>query len=102
MMYVNGAQPRPRYAGEQMTDAEMMAAYTTFTANSGRYEVNGNELTTRAYVAKSPNYMADWPENAETYTFRLEGETLHLQWPSDWGEKRSGTFTKVEGQPVPW
>ena len=102
MMYVDVAQPRPRYAGEEMTDAEVMAAYTTFTANSGRYEVNGNELTTRAYVAKDPNYMADWPENTETYTFRLEGETLHLQWPSDWPDGRSGTFTKVEGEPVPW
>ena len=57
----------------------------------------------RAYVAKDPNYMGTWPENAETYTFQIEGETLHLTWPSDWAPgKRSGTFRKVEGQPAPW
>ncbi len=103
MMYVNQAEPRERYAGEEMTDAEMVKAYGTLTANSGRYEVSGNELTTRAYVAKDPNYMGDWPDNAYTYTFRIEDETLHLNWPSDWppGAWR-GTFRKVEGQPVPW
>jgi hypothetical protein len=64
MMFVNGAEPRDRYPGDEITDAEMVGAYRTFTANSGRYEVNGNEFTTRAYVAKDPNYMGDWPENA--------------------------------------
>ncbi len=102
MMYVDVAEPRARYAGDDMTNPEVIAAYNTLTANSGRYEVSGNQLTTRAYVAKDPNYMGDWPENTSVYTFRMEGETLHLQWPSDWPEKRSGTFTKVEGQPAPW
>ena len=103
MMYVDVAEPREQYAGEEMTDAEILGAYGTLTANSGRYEVSGNQLTTRAYVAKDPNYMGTWPENAETYTFQVEGETLHLEWPSGWGPgKRSGTFRKVEGEPVPW
>ncbi len=101
MMYANTGDPRARY-GDEMSDAEVIAAYRSFTANSGRYEVKGNEFTTRAYVAKDPNYMGNWPENAVTYTFRWEGETLHLQWPADWPEKRSGTFRKVEGQPAPW
>ncbi len=102
MMYVNQAAPRAQYAGDDLTDSEKLAAYDTFVANSGRYEVSGDQLTTRAYVAKDPNYMGDWPENALTFTFRMEGETLHLQWPSDWPDKRSGTFRKVEGEPVPW
>ena len=51
---------------------------------------------------KDPNYMGDWPENAFTYTFRMEGETLHLNWPSDWPPGAwKGTFRKVEGEPVP-
>ncbi len=102
MMYANSVDPRAQYGDEGMTDAEIIAAYRSFTANSGRYEVNGNQLTTRAYVAKDPNYMGGWPENAETYTFRFEGETLHMEWPSDWPEARSGTFRRVEGQPAPW
>ncbi len=103
IMYVNDGEPRARYAGEQMMDAEVLEAYGTFTANSGRYEVSGNELTTRAYVAKDPNYMGDWPENANTYTFRIEGETLRLAWPGDWpGGTRVGMLRRVEGEPVPW
>ncbi len=103
MMYVDIAEARARYTGDQMTDAEILAAYNTLTANSGRYEVSGNLLTTRAFVAKDPNYMGDWPENASVYNFRLEGDSvLHMEWPSDWPEQRSGTFRKVEGRPAPW
>jgi hypothetical protein len=46
--------------------------------------------------------MGDWPENASTYTFRVEGETLHLNWPSDWPFAIKGTFRKVEGEPAPF
>jgi hypothetical protein len=102
IMYVNGADPRTQYAGEEITDAEKVPAYNTITANSGRYDVSGNELTTRAYVAKDPNYMGSWPENALTYAFRLEGEALHLDWPEGWPDDRKGTFRKVEGEPAPW
>lgn len=103
MMYVNGAEARPRYEGEELTDPEKLAAYDSFTANSGRYEVSGNELTTRAFVAKDPNYMNDWPDNASTYSFELEGNTLRVSWPTDWpGGIRVGTFRKVEGEPAPY
>ena len=102
MMYANGDAPRARYEGEQQSDAEIVAAYNTLTANAGRYEVSGNEITTRAYVAKDPNYMGDWPDNANTYTFRFDGETLHLQWPSDWPVQLSATLDRVEGRPAPW
>ena len=99
IMFVLGAEPRARYTGEEMTDADMLAAYTTVVANSGRYEVKGNELTTRAYVAKNPNYMGDWPDNAATYTFEIDGEgMLHLTWSN--GLK--AIMRQVDGEPAPF
>ncbi len=93
IMYVNTAEARAGYTGESMTDEEVLAAYGTFIANSGRYSIDGNEITTQAFVAKDPNYMGGWPENQVTYTFRMEGETLHLTMPD--GTK--ATFRQVDG-----
>jgi len=105
MMFALGAEPRARYEGEELTDEEMVTAYGTFVANSGRYEVSGNELTTRAYVAKDPNYMGDWPENAQTYTFEIDAEgMLHLTFSTDFGTLGGPTaiLRQVDGQPAPW
>jgi len=102
MMFVASEEPRAQYTGEEMTDADMVAAYTTFVANSGRYEVNGNELTSRAFVAKDPNYMGAWPENAITCTFEIDGEgMLHLTWPEEWGGYKA-MMRQVDGEPAPW
>ena len=98
MMYVNDAEPREQFAAyNPATDAERVAAFDSFTANSGRYEVNGDKITYRAYMAKNPNYMGGWPENERTAAFRIEGDTLH--WT------RNGvvfTMRRVEDEPVPW
>jgi len=84
MMYVPGDEPRPRYPGEDPTDAEMLAAYQSLVANSGRYTVDGNKLTYEAYVAKDPNYMADWDmetrANATNVTFSIANGILTLKW----------------------
>lgn len=96
MMFVEGAAPRARYAGETMTGAEMVAAFKTVIANSGRYEVSGNQITIRAYVAKNPNYMGDWPDNAVHASFHIAGDTMHLEW-----EPYRLTMRNVEGKPEP-
>lgn len=98
VMYVSSGEPRAALSGESTTDTELAAAYRTITANSGRYEVSGNEITTRAFVAKNPNYMAAWPENASTYTFSIEGDTLTLTWPN--GAK--AILRQVDDEPAPW
>jgi hypothetical protein len=105
MMFALGVESRARYEGEQLTDAEMVTAYGTFVANSGRYEVSGNELTTRAYVAKDPNYMGDWPENVQTYTFEIDEEgMLHLTFGADFGTLGGPTaiLRQVDDQPAPF
>ncbi len=99
MMFVPAGSVRERYEGETMTDAEMVQAMATLVANSGRYTWEGNRLTTEAYVALNPNYMANWGENHLVYTFRIEDGILHLTWPEGFaGEGNppfTGTFRKV-------
>lgn len=84
VMYVPGTEARPRYDGENPTDAETLAAYGSFVANSGRYTVEGDTITYDAYVAKDPNYMADWDvetrANATRVTFSIKDEILTLKW----------------------
>ena len=84
IMYVLGAEARPRYSGETQTDAEILSAYGSLVANAGRYTVDGNRLTYEAFVAKDPNYMADWnvdePGNLVNVTFSIADGILTLEW----------------------
>lgn len=96
MMFVRPGMVRERYTGETETDADMVAAYRTLVANSGRYTVRGDEFTTEGYVTLNTNYMADWGENHITYTFRVEGDELHVTWPEDFLGGFTGTFRRVE------
>jgi hypothetical protein len=84
---------RERWTGEAMADADKVVAFDTLVANSGRYTRSGNEITTEAYVSLNPNYMADWGENHVTYTYRIEGDTLHFTWPDGFMEPGSAGFT---------
>ncbi len=104
MMFAIGDGPREEYPGEDLTDAERLAAYETFIANTGRYEVDGDQLTFRAYVAKDPNYMSAWPENASTVTIHIDGNTLQWTWGAEFAPAigQVFTFSRVEGQPAPW
>ncbi len=78
VMFVFGDEPRARYEDSLEGDA-LSEAYGSFVANTGRYVVEGDQIKTRAYVAKDPNYMGDWPENESTYTYRIDDEgMLHL------------------------
>jgi len=98
MMYVLGDEPRPRYPGEDPTDAEMLAAYQSLVANSGRYTVDGNKLTYEAYVAKDPNYMADWNMetrgNATNVTFSIADDILTLKWLDGRNEGQTATLRR--------
>lgn|SRR4026208_768693 len=75
MMRVTGNQPRTLAAKDSVTDAEKLAAYDSFIANSGTYEVTDSTLTTHPIVARSPNFMSG---GSDKYTFRVSGDTLWL------------------------
>ncbi len=98
MMYVLGDQPRAEWSGETQTDAEKVEAYDSFIANSGRYSVDGNQITYEAAMSKNPNYMATFGperENARTMTFTVENEVLRLRFKSGNAEGSTATFRRA-------
>lgn len=100
MMYVPGTEARPRYAGENQTDAEKLAAYDSFIANSGRYRVNGNRLTYEAFMAKDPNYMAEFGPDAANgieVEFSITGGILTLKWMTGISAGVTATFRRPQG-----
>lgn len=57
------------------TRAEKAAAYEGFAGLAGQYEIRGDTLFLRPYVALHPDRMRGWPEYSHPYgTVRLEGE----------------------------
>ncbi len=94
MMFVNSDEPRANLDDEDRpTDEAVVAAYNSFTANSGRYTLEGDQITYEAYMAKYPNYMHDWGENAATATVTVDGETL--TWTFGGDNPRTFTMRKV-------
>ena len=74
-MWVPGNQPRSLFEGEDPTNEEKIAAYDSFVANSGTYEVARATLTLHPMVARSPNFMAG---GVSKFQLRIEGTTLWL------------------------
>ena len=79
-LIVQGSEPRELFSDDP-TDAELLAAWSPFIANSGTYEVSGTTLTVRPLVAKQPNAMSD---DSFTYTYQVEGDTLRLTFSAAW------------------
>jgi hypothetical protein len=90
IMFVPDTEPRQLFSGDdpvlglvEPTDAEKVAAFDSFIANSGTYGVSGSTLTTRPIVAKTPNFMAG---GSLTFTYQIEGDTLWLTLRLPWEE----------------
>jgi hypothetical protein len=66
---VVGQKPRPLFKAINPTAEEKIAAFDSFTASSGTYELVGSTLTMRPAVSKHPNFMAG---GSEKYEIRLE------------------------------
>ncbi len=54
------------------TEEEMVEQHETIIVNSGTYQVEGNELTLRPLVAKSPEYIG----GSSIMEFSVDGDTL--------------------------
>lgn len=78
IMRVTGNQPRALTATDSATDAEKLAAYNSFIANTGTYEIADSTLTIHPVVARNPNFMAG---GSDKYHFRVSGDTLWLSDP---------------------
>ena len=101
IMYTTGQKPRA-VLDENPNDAQTIAAYETLVANTGRYSVSGDKIMTRAFVAKHPNYMSDWPENQAIFTYSLVDDRLILVAEGGPAAGFSTTYRKVEGEAAPW
>ncbi len=101
-MYVPANEPRSLVVGDapiigsiELTDAEKVASWDTFIANSGTYEVTDSTITFRPIVAKSANLMATG--GPLTMTYRVMEDMLHLTFAPQWNaetETRT-TLTRV-------
>jgi hypothetical protein len=60
---------------EKPTDKDKVAAFDPFVANSGTYEIKGDQLTIRPMVAKNPNVMTG---KGTTSTVKFEGKDVVL------------------------
>jgi len=101
IMYVAGDEPRAQYSGESQTDDEVLAAYGSFIANSGRYTVEGNQITFEAYMAKDPNYMAGFGTeegNGITVEFGIEDGILTIHWVDGFSEGATATFRRPRAE----
>ena len=58
VMWVPGNEPRTLFKGENPTNEEKIAAYDSFIANAGSYEVVDGILTLHPMVSRSPNFMS--------------------------------------------
>jgi len=102
VMYAIGEKPRALMDEENPSDEQTINAYESMIANSGRYDIEGDEFMTRAYVAKYPNYMDEWPENVTTFSYSIDGDVLTIK--SDSGPDAGTTqkYRRVENSPRPW
>jgi hypothetical protein len=74
IMYVPGAEPRRPFARRPPTDAEKIAAFDSFVANSGTYEADASRIVYRPIVAKVPNFMG----GVDTLRYSVRSDTLWL------------------------
>ena len=75
IMYVPGSSPRALKKAETATSDEKIAAYDSFLANAGTYQLAGSTLTIRPIVARDPNYMVG---GFNKYQLQVDGNTLTL------------------------
>ena len=72
---VHAEGPRPILADTAKASAdELRAVWGPFVGEAGTYEVTGNVITMRPFVAKNPAAMV--PGAFIAYTFKMEGNTL--------------------------
>ncbi len=78
-MLIPNVEGRPPFSAER-TDAERLAAYDNFIADSGTYELTDSSLTTHNIIAKVPNVM----NGSLTYRYSLNGDSLVLTLHGGW------------------
>lgn len=74
---VTSDDPRPALPNTPTATAdELREVWGPFGSNAGTYEISGNELRIRPFVAKNPVVMA--PDALQVYALRMQSDTLWL------------------------
>ena len=73
---INGTKPLPDYpSNDKATDADKVAVFNALYLNTGTYTVTGNQLATKAMVAKSAFAIGG---AGNQYEFSVTGNVLTL------------------------
>jgi hypothetical protein len=72
-----GNMPRALFKDKfRPTDSERLAAFNSFIANCGTYQMTDSTITTSPIVARNPNFMAgEW---FHTFVYRVQSDSLWL------------------------
>lgn len=91
---VAGKNPRPEADPSKATDAEIVASWRPFVAQSGTYEISGTTVTMHIMVAKVTGRMHS--DSYATFSFKREGDMLTItEIGSTGGAKTNPTTTKL-------
>lgn len=75
LMWVTEDGSRPEfYPDTEVSDEDIVAAFNSFVAQTGSYEVSESTITTRAMVSKVPGATGTTVE----IQYRIEDDTLYL------------------------
>ena len=97
IMFIPGTEPRPdlmvvQQQLRQASGEDLVAAFNTFIANAGTYEVSGAKLTRNIVVARIPGAMgvtSDWE-------YGVSGDTLTITSTNAAGVTTITTLTRLE------
>lgn len=93
-MFVNaGDRPDvPPGSGPLATDELKLAAFESFIANAGTYEVSGSKLTLHLMLARSPSGLGSSPE----FGYRIDGDKLITTTTSSAGVETRTTYARLD------
>ncbi len=93
-MFVNaGDRPDvPPGSGPLATDELRLAAFASFIANAGTYEVSGSKLTLHLMLARSPSGLGSSP----VLGYRIEGDRLITTATTSAGVETRATYTRLD------
>ena len=93
-MFVNaGDRPDvPPGSGPLATDELRLAAFASFIANAGTYEVSGSKLTLHLMLARSPSGLGSSP----VLGYRIEGDRLITTATTSAGVETRTTYTRLD------
>jgi hypothetical protein len=87
MMFVPGTAPRAPFTTGAPTGPEKLAAFESFRASAGTYEVKDSTLTLAPVVARVPNRVGE----SQVYAYRVRGDSLWLTMRYPWARDPAKT-----------